>query len=264
MSDPLFLEERRRAIIERLEHEGRVTVKELSDMMQVSEVTIRQDLRALEEQGLIERTYGGAVYRGGSMNLRELSFNVRMNKMNKEKQAFAAFAASLVQDGYSIALDSSTTAYALIPHLKKLSKLTIVTNGLMTAHSFLEHDERKIRVMIAGGRLRNDSISTVGNPEDLPDINLNIGFFSCHGITPDIGATEVDGDEVMMKQALMSRCLQKVFLIDSTKWGRVAPYTIATSSELTYIITSEDAPEEQVARLRELGVRVDRIPPDSG
>lgn len=263
MSEPLFLEERRRAIIERLEHEGRVTVKELSDMMQVSEVTIRQDLRALEEQGLIERTYGGAVYKGGPMNLRELSFNVRLSKMHKEKQALAAFAARMVQDGYSIALDSSTTVYALIGYLKKLNKLTIVTNGLMAAHSFLENDERKIRVMIAGGRLRNDSISTVGHPEDLPDINLNIGFFSCHGVTPDIGATEVDGDEVLMKHALMSRCLQKVFLIDSSKWGRVAPYTIASTDELAHIITSTDVPEEQVERLRERGARVDRIPPDS-
>jgi DeoR/GlpR family transcriptional regulator of sugar metabolism len=260
MSDPLFLEERRRAIIKRLEQEGRVTVKDLSDEMQVSEVTIRQDLRALEEKGLIERTYGGAVYKGGSpISLLELSFNVRLAKMKAEKRAMAAAASALIQDGFSIALDSSTSASAIIPHLKQLTKLTVVTNSLMSAQSFLGHDERKIKVLIAGGRLRNDSNSTVGQPEELPDINLNVGLFSCHGITSDIGTTEVDSDEVLMKRALLSRCLHHVYLIDSSKWGRVAPYTITSSNELQHVITTVDAPADQVQQLRDLGVQVDVV-----
>ncbi len=259
MPEPLFLEERRRAIIEQLEQEGRVTVKELSDRMQVSEVTIRQDLRALEEQGLVDRTYGGAVYRGGPASLRELSFNVRIAKMSKQKKALAAAAAHLVQDGFSLALDSSTSVYALIPHLKQFSKLTIMTNGLMVAQSFLENDERNIKILLTGGRLRNDSISLVEPPGKLPDINLNIGFFSCHGITPEIGATEIDRDEVLVKQALLARCIHTVFLIDASKWGRVAPYTIAASADIPHIITTQDAPEDAVRQLREAGVRVDVV-----
>lgn len=260
MPEPLFLEERRRAIIERLEQEGRVTVKELSDQMHVSEVTIRQDLRALEDQGLIDRTYGGAVYRGGPASLRELSFNVRMAKMNQHKKALAAVAAGLVQDGFSIALDSSTTVYALLPHLKHFSKLTIMTNGLMVAQSFLEDDDRQIKVLLTGGRLRNDSISTVGQPDDLPDINLNLGFFSCHGVTADIGVTEVDRDEALIKQALLARCLHGVFLVDASKWGRVAPYTISASTAIGHIITTTGAPEHEIDQLRAAGVRVDVVP----
>ena len=259
MSEPLFLEERRRAIIERLEQQGRVTVKELSDLMHVSEVTIRQDLRALEEQGVIDRTYGGAVYRGGPTSLRELSFNVRMTTMNEHKKALAAAAAAMVQDGFSIAMDSSTSVYALIPHLKQHSKLTILTNGLMVAQSFLEDDERQFKVLLMGGRLRNDSISIVGQPDKLPDINLNLGIFSCHGVIPSIGVTEVDRDEALIKRALIARCLHSVFLIDASKWGRVAPYTIAANTDIQHIITNHGAPEDAIERLRAAGVRVDIV-----
>lgn len=259
MPDPLFLEERRRSILDQLELRGRVTVKELSDLLQVSEVTIRQDLRALQEQGLLERTYGGAVARGGSLGLKELSFNVRQLRMRRQKDAIAEAAASLVRDGFSLALDSSTTVYALVPFLKRLNKITIVTNGLMVAQSFLDNDERQVRVLVTGGRLRRDSISVIGTPEGLPTINLNIGFFSARGVAVGIGTSEIDPDEVQVKQALIARCVQVVFLVDGSKWGQVAPYTIVPDTQLQHIITSSDAPRDEVQRFREMGVRVDVV-----
>lgn len=258
MPDSLFLEERRRVILEHLQQEGRATVKDLSELMQVSAATIRQDLRALEARDIIERTYGGAVYKGGPASLKELSFNVRLTKMREEKLVMVSAAAALVQEGAGIALDCSTTVYLMVPHLKRYSKLTIVTNGLLAAQQFL--DERTAHVLIAGGRLRADSISAVGQPDSIPNINLNIGFFSCRGLTPGIGATEVDGDETQMKRALMARCIHHVFMVDSSKWGEVAPYTIAASTELQHIITVEGAPEDQIAQFRAMGVQVDVLP----
>lgn len=257
MVDPLFLEERRRAILDILEREGRVTVNDLSDLMQVSQVTIRQDLRALEEQGYLERTYGGAVFKGGVPSLKELSFNVRMTKMRREKEAIALQAASLIQDGYGIAVDCSTTAYALLPYLKRFASLTIVTNGLTLAQGLLENDE--FRILMPGGRLRRDSLSLVGQPDSLPDINLNIGFFSSRGLTPRIGASEVDPDEAVIKQAIWDRCVKVVLLVDSSKWGQVAPYTIVPDEDIRHIITSVDAPPDLVAHYCELGVQVDKV-----
>ncbi len=257
MPDSLFLEERRRAIMDALATAGRVTVRQLSETLLVSEVTIRQDLRALEEQGLLERTYGGAVYKGGSSSLKELSFNVRLTKMRREKDAIAKMAMSLVSDGFSIALDCSTTIYALVPYLKKFRKLTLVTNSLILAQSFLDSDD--YRVLMTGGRLRRDSISVVGQLEGLPDINLNLGFFSSRGLAAGIGASEVDPDEAVTKQAMLSRCVRSVLLIDSTKWGQVAPYTIAPDARLQHIITTEDAPRDLVEYYRASGVRVDLV-----
>jgi DeoR/GlpR family transcriptional regulator of sugar metabolism len=255
MRDLLFLEERRRAILDVLGSEGRVTVRQLSETMKVSEVTIRQDLRALEEQGLLERTYGGAVCKGGVPSLKELSFNVRLTKMRKQKEAIAKVAASLIQDGYSLALDCSTTVYALVPYLKKFSKLTLVTNGLMLAQSFLDNDEH--RVLLAGGRLRRDSISVVGQPESLPDINLNIGFFSSRGLAAGIGASEIDPDETLIKQAMLARCVHPVLLIDGSKWGQIAPYTFMADARIEHIITTEDAPRDLLDHYRGLGAHID-------
>ncbi len=259
MPDPLFLEERRRAILEMLEQRGRVTVKELSEEMQVSEVTIRQDLSALREQGLLERTYGGAVARGGTNSLKELSFNVRQGKMRRQKEAIAKAASAWIRDGLSIALDSSTTVYALVPYLKRHKKLTLVTNGLMIAQSFLENDEQQARVLIAGGRLRRDSISVVGMPESLPNVNLNVGFFSAHAIDEHAGASDIDPDEVAIRQAMIARCAYPIFLIDGSKWGQIAPYTIMPTADLRHIITTSDAPRQLVDRFQSSGIRVDVV-----
>ncbi len=258
MPGSLFLEERRRAILDQLDQQGRVTVKALSDELQVSTVTIRQDLRALEAQGLLERTYGGAVGRIEKAPLQELSFTVRQSKYLNQKIAIAKVAAALVQEGYSIALDSSTTVYALVPFLKQVEKLTIVTNSLILAQSFLDYPS--IQVLLPGGRLRRDSISLVGQPESLPHVNLNIGFFSARGITDGIGASEIDPDEVIVKQAMLKRCVRVVLLIDGSKWGQVAPYTLIPPEKITHIITTDQAPPDLVRQFRDLGVQVDLLP----
>ncbi|HML21903.1 MAG TPA: DeoR/GlpR family DNA-binding transcription regulator [Aggregatilinea sp.] len=261
MSEPLFVEERRRAILERLNQRGRVAVKELSDEMQVSAVTIRQDLRALEQAGRLERTYGGAVIRTVGAPVQELSFNVRLIKSRHQKEAIALAAVALVQEGYSIALDSSTTSYAMVPYLKRLEKLTVVTNSLIVAQAFL--DSPHIQVLLPGGRVRRDSISLVGEPDTLPKINLNIGFFGARGLDLAVGATEVDGDEAILKQATMARCLKTILLVDASKWGQVAPYTMLPPQEISTVITSSGAPGDMVSALEMLGAKVTVVPDET-
>lgn len=257
MSEPLFVEERRRAILDLLRKQGRVSVKVLSDTMNVSTVTIRQDLRALEEIGLLERTYGGAVMRVIETLLPELSFHVRQSRNRQAKDAMAAAAVEWVQDGFSIAMDASTTVYALVPFLKNFKKLTVLTNSLVIAQSFL--DSPHIQVLLPGGRLRRDSISIVGRPEGLPNINLNLGFISGRGITWGEGVSDVDPDEVMMKQAMIARCVSTVVLADSSKWGQVAPYTVAKSSQINRVIATGDVPADQIGAFRQNGVDVDLL-----
>lgn len=256
MSDPLFVEERRRIILEQLKRFGRVSVKSLSELMQVSTVTIRQDLRALQESGALQRTYGGAVAREEVSNpFPELSFHVRLGKKRREKTAIAAAAVALVQEGFGVALDASTTAHALVPFLKRFNKLTVVTNSLIVAQQFL--DSPQIAVHLPGGRLRRDSISIVGRPEGLPNINLNIGFFGARGVTLQNGITDVDGDEVSIKQAMRARCVSSVILVDGGKWGQVAPYTFADIDQVNRIITSQDAPPDLIDDFRAAGITVE-------
>lgn len=258
MSEPLFVEERRRAIVDQLKKHGRVSVNQLSEALHVSTVTIRQDLRALEDTGMLDRTYGGAVLRTFSSSAApELSFGIRQNTRSHEKEAIGAAAAKLVKNGYAVALDGSTTAYAIIPHLKQLEKITVVTNSLIVAQGFL--DAPHITVLMPGGRLRRDSVGLVGRPEDLPNINLNVGFFGTSGISPEFGVTERDPDEANMKKAMMAYCLVRVVVADASKWGQIAPYTIAKVDSIHRMITTVDAPAEIVRQCQAQGVHVERV-----
>ncbi|MDZ4770273.1 MAG: DeoR/GlpR family DNA-binding transcription regulator [Chloroflexota bacterium] len=254
MNETLFVEERRRIILDELREQGRVSVKLLSERLGVSAVTIRQDLRALEEEGLLKRTYGGAVHHETMQPVPELSFHIRQTKKRDEKAAIAEAAAALVQDGYSVALDASSTAFALASYLKTFRKLTVVTNSLILAQSFL--DSPHIQVILPGGRLRRDSISVVGFPQGLPEINFNIGFFGARGVTLAEGVTDVDGDEVTIKRAMVARCVQTVILVDGSKWGQVAPFTFVRSEDVRHIITSSDSPTPLVDSLRQANVQI--------
>jgi DeoR/GlpR family transcriptional regulator of sugar metabolism len=190
--------------------------------------------------------------------LQELAFTVRQNKFHDQKIAIAKVAATLVEDGYSIALDSSTTVYALVPFLKQYEKLTIMTNSLILAQGFLDHPSSQ--VLLPGGRLRRDSISLVGQAESLPHVNLNIGFFSARGIADGIGASEIDPDEVIVKQAMLKRCVRAVLLVDSSKWGQVAPYTLIPPEQITHVITTQQASPDLVQYYRKLGTQIDLLP----
>src|SRR5262249_13339657 len=138
MPETQFVEERRNAILNRLEQFGRVSVNHLSEEMGVSTVTIRQDLAALEQAGLLKRTYGGAIRRSSVQPVPELSFHIRQGQNSREKELIGTAAAQLIENGYSIALDASTTAAAMVPFLKQFTALTIVTNSLYIAQSFLD------------------------------------------------------------------------------------------------------------------------------
>lgn len=250
----LFMEERRRTILEHLTRQGRVSVRDLSELLNVSTVTIRQDLTALEAASLLERTHGGAVLPLPKSPSPERSFDVRLREHKQVKDLLAREAASRVQSGFSIAMDASTTVFAMLPYLKKLERLIIITNSLVLAQNCL--DSPHIEVYLPGGRLRRDSISLVGRPEELPDINLNAGFFGAHGIALEAGLTESSMEEVNMKQAMMEHCLKTWVLVDERKWGKVAPYTLADPASVSEIITPASVPPAMLEELRRRGANI--------
>lgn len=257
MTEALFMAERRRTILDELSEYGRVSVKDLSEKLQVSAVTIRQDLRALEEERLLERTHGGAVLPQRRAVTPELTFDVRLRSQHYSKDAIAREAARRIQPNTTIALDSSTTAYSILPYIKQIERLIVVTYGLMIAQALL--DCPQIQVIMPGGTLRRDSIALVSNPQTLPDIHINNGFFSAHGITIETGPTESSLEEATMKRALMARCVSSYYLIDEPKWGKVGPFSLASPKEINGIITTRDAPREAVEYFRRKGVEITRV-----
>jgi DeoR/GlpR family transcriptional regulator of sugar metabolism len=255
----LFLEERRRHILELIKEKGRVSVSELSASMNVSAVTIRQDLKALEEEGLLARTHGGAVGVQNTLQAEdyETSFAIRRKEQALEKEAIGRAAAALVHTGSAIAVDASTTVCALFPFLSHLDSLTIITNNLAVPELALAYPQ--IEVFLSGGRFRRDSYSVIGNPASIPDINLNIGFVSAWGLSPQAGFTEVSEGEMVMKQALLARCRTKIALLDSTKWGKIAPYTYAHPTDFDLIITTDRAPGALLAQFPNAPIKLVKL-----
>ncbi|NOZ49386.1 MAG: DeoR/GlpR transcriptional regulator [Chloroflexi bacterium] len=247
------LSERRQAILAAIEQAGQLSVAELSARFDVSEVTIRTDLQALSEQGVLLRTRGRAL----ATNIQpELSFDVRQQQYAEQKSRIGVAAARLVRDGDTIVLDASTTAQAIIPHIRHHSELTVITNSLKAAMSLLGIPH--IHVILPGGSLRRESISLVGTAgcDLLQNIHVRIGFFGARGLSLAEGLTDVNLEEVKTKQSLVARCQHVVAMVDTRKWGQIATATFATWEQIDTVITHAGVPSAMVEAIRTQGVEV--------
>ena len=254
MSQDLFPQERRDRIVSLLEENGRASVSELSQRFDVSEVTIRSDLDILARQGLLVRTRGGAVAVQDTEP--DLDVHIRRRLHTDEKARIGNAAAALVRDYESIVLDASTTALAMVDHIRSRRQLTIITNGIYAATALL--DAPGITVLMPGGFLYRDSASLVGREDGafIQQFTFQKGFFGARGFTLDEGLTDLNIADVSLKQQLIAGAKQVIALVDSSKWGRVGFASFASIDQIDIMITDAGAPREMVAALEQKGVQV--------
>ena len=151
-------EERRTQILQLVRSVGRVRVNELSVQFNTSAVTIRNDLNELQQRNLVQRSHGGAVL--PDIFLRELPVLERLKAHSEEKRRIGAMAASLINNGETILLDSGTTTLEIARQIKLKQDLHIITNGVNIAAELL--DARDAELFIVGGNVRGDSASISG------------------------------------------------------------------------------------------------------
>jgi len=254
MAATLFPHERQRQIIQILQDQQRITVAELSRVFAVSEPTVRKDLARLERRGVVTRTHGGAVL--SSPHERELAFAVREELQRAEKERIGAAAAQLVREGYSIALDASTTSLYLARHLRGRRDLTVVTNGIRVATELAGLPG--MTVFVPGGMLRAESLSLIGLwcESVLQQINIRIAFLGAMGFTLPEGLTDMNAEEAKLKQAIAEAAKHVVAIIDHTKWGHVAFSTFCPTERIGQIVTDAAAPTDMVERVRQKGIDV--------
>ena len=252
----LFPEERRQHIRVLVDENGRVSVDELARRFDVSPVTIRTDLDRLEEEGAVKRTHGGAIVLTSDEGRVDLAFEERQLLNQAEKEHIGELAASLVRNGSTILLDASTTAMQMTKHLRHRRALTVVTNCLPIAMAF--EDAPDVTVVILGGIVRSSSWSVVGSwiKQILTEINIDIAFLGCKGITPDDGISDVNPWTIESKKAMMAESKKSIVLVDSSKWGRVAFASFAAVDDVSMIITSSNAPENLVTAVKSKGVDI--------
>ncbi len=255
---PLFptmtVPERRHEILKLVREGGRVSVAALSERFGVSAVTIRQDLQALAAQNLIIRTHGGAI--PGDRLAAELSLAYRRQQQVAAKDRIGAAAAALIQDGDAVFLDTSSTALAIARRLEHHRYVTVITNSLAVVQELMAFPH--IAVVVPGGHLRRETVSLIGREglSLLEGYNIEKGFFGAHGLSLNVGLTDVSPDEAAIKAVLVGKCREVNVVIDATKWGRVGIATFAPLTAVHRVITDTEAPAAMVAAVQQAGIEV--------
>ncbi|OUM97624.1 MAG: transcriptional regulator [Paenibacillaceae bacterium ZCTH02-B3] len=246
--------ERRSIILERIKKHKKILVKELSRDLNVSEGTLRNDLKYLEDEGLVERTYGGAVL--PRPKFIENAFQLTHTVNQVEKAAIGKAAAELVHDNQCIILDASTTGLELVKNLMHVSSLTVVTNGLITAQELNRNP--RIKVIVIGGVLRSGSYNLEGllGKDLLAQIHADIFFTSAHGFTITEGMTVYDVYEAELKKLMAANASKVVALLDHTKLGKRSIATFAELSQIDTIVTDSNADPQYLDQIRDRGVNV--------
>jgi DeoR family transcriptional regulator, aga operon transcriptional repressor len=247
-------EERRRAIVEIVNREGRVLVTELSRQFRTSQVTIRKDLEVLHDQGQLHRSHGGALpAREGALEDPTLREKEQIHR--KEKLRIAAAAAQVVKEGQVVVLDSGTTTTAIARALRTFRNLTIVTNAVNIA---AELSGTTLDVILTGGTLRKNSFSLVGPiaEETLRHLNADLLFLGMDGFDVHYGLSTPNLQESKVNRVMVEVAKRRIAVCDSSKFGRRSLSLIAPASVLHQVITDHGISKADLSALRKSGIEV--------
>ena len=245
------INERREEILKILADREYVTVEEFSKVLGVSAVTIRTDLTSLEESGLLIRTHGGAMKSSMKGEARLISNTMIENEV--EKKAIAEKAASLIEPGNTIIIDSGSTTIHLIEHLKG-KNITVVTNNLLALEKLKNEDD--IKIIALGGSLRRESMGTVGPLAELAIKALNVDiYFMGAAAYVRSSISSSDSSEASLKRYMMESSDKVVFIADSSKFGKKAFSNICSWREVDTFV-SDKLDMDFRKELEEMGVEV--------
>lgn len=257
-SNSLKIDARRKKILELLEQEGKVKIADLSRLLDVTVVTIRNDLDELEKTGRLERTQGGASLKTAfSGNLHGAYFERCKGEHAAFKKTIAATAASMVKEGDTIFINSGTTTFYTALELKKHKNLNIVTNSIYIAVEL--GDIPSFRVKLLGGDINNQYLFLYGNEalDQLSRYSADKAILSVSGICANqTGITTFHAEESSLDQMMMARSRETVIVADSTKFGHEGFYHIAPPDRIHKYITNCDADPHIVEALTNMGVNV--------
>jgi DeoR/GlpR family transcriptional regulator of sugar metabolism len=231
-----------------------ISVKELGDLLGVSEMTIRRDLRLLDRQGALKRVHGGAL--SERSRSAEPPFPSRLPIQTAQKQAIGRRAADLVRDGDCLALDVGTTTLELARLLAGRRNLTVLTASLHIAN--LLAGQPGIRLILTGGEVRGGELSLTGHLacRAYRSFHIDKAFIGIGGLDLVAGLTEYNLEDALVKQVMMRHAAQIIVLADSTKLGRTCFAAVAPLARIHTLITDSAADPDHVAALQQQGIEV--------
>lgn len=247
---------RREHIGKFIQEKGAVTVKEISALFpDISLMTIHRDLEKLEEEGTIIRTRGGAIAANQGMSLTEMKLEARMQTNMKAKREIAQKALKLIDQGSTIFLDAGTSSIALAQALPDMD-MNIFTTGPNIA---VELGRLTIpTIHMCGGTLNrfNQAVSGRSTIQMLEEVNIATAFIGVSGYTADGGFTCGKEEEMLVKRLMMKKARRKVLLMDSSKYGKILPYTFGDIADADCIISDSGLSQEFLDRAAKAGTEV--------
>ncbi|AIQ69292.1 DeoR/GlpR family DNA-binding transcription regulator [Paenibacillus graminis] len=245
--------ERRKKIIDLVHQDKRVLVSDLSRMFEVTEETIRRDLEKLEKDGILSRTYGGAMLNRHTNE--DLPFVTR-NALNTDmKRNIALKALDLINDGDTLMVDPSSTAFEFLKLLGNKNNLTVITNSINILHEFASSG---MNIISSGGSLRHRSLSLVGPVahDTIRRYNVDTAVISCKGIDMERGITDSNEPECELKKHMLRQAQKVVLLADHTKFDKTAFTRLVDLSSIDVLITDRRPAQPWLTRLAEENIEV--------
>jgi DeoR/GlpR family transcriptional regulator of sugar metabolism len=240
----VLAQQRQAAILEEVRRAGGVRVSDLTRQLSVSDMTIRRDLEALADRGLVEKVHGGATALA-ARSTHEPGFDAKSSQFRREKEAIARRAARLIRPGSAIGVSAGTTTYALAPHLCDIPGLTVVTNSIPVA-DVLYRSGRPDQTVILTGGLRTPSDALVGPVAvgAIRTLHLDLVLMGVHGMDTRCGFTTPNLMEAETDRALVAAGRHLVVLADHSKWELAGISSIAALDDADVVISDEGLPPE--------------------
>ncbi|MCR6111887.1 DeoR/GlpR transcriptional regulator [Bacillus sp. A301a_S52] len=248
--------ERHERILNELDKHSIVKVSELSDLLQVTEKTVRIDLETLEQRGMLKRIHGGATLAEGENHL--LPIKKRQLEHGDSKHAIANEALKHVEENDTLLIDGGSTTQALASLLGDFP-VTVMTNDIKLAYTLL--DKERVQLIMAGGTRIGTSGSLFGSEASnmLKKIRVNKIFFGTTGISIENGLTVFNGIHADWKKEALTCSDHIILLSDSTKFQKDALIQFATMDDISHIITDKALDDQLYEKIRNEGRSIVRV-----
>jgi DeoR/GlpR family transcriptional regulator of sugar metabolism len=250
----MFAAERRQVILELVRSNGAVSVHEIARIVKTSEVTVRRDLRCLEQDGLLARRHGGAV--ATDRPAYEPTYWEKTHVASEEKAAIADLAAELVAPGDAIVIGAGSTTQMLARRLSRLAGLTVVTNSLLVAQVMAR--ARGGEVIMPGGVLRGSIFALVGSAAEngMAGWRVQRAFLSGNGLSSARGLSTPNAVVAGVDRAMAAIADEVVVVADHTKIGVNTMVQTVPPERIAHVVTDDAAPSAELDALRDAGARV--------
>jgi DeoR/GlpR family transcriptional regulator of sugar metabolism len=240
--------QRREKILELIREDGHAKVLDLSRIFKVTEVTIRQDLEKLENEGVITREHGGAYLKNMDLNVRNFSLQNQDNLA--EKMMIARKALEFIEEGDTIILDSGSTTTELAKILTGFRNLTVITNALNIG--LILGAEPGINVILTGGEFKAPTLSLTGQKaaDFFQNLHVDKLFLATAGVSLKSGLTYPGISDICVKRAMIESANETYLLADSSKIGKNAFASLGALSLINYLITDSGIRKEDIEWLK--------------